>query len=384
MGLIYPQKIAGHGHMNILTINIGSSSLKASLFTSDGNRQNYHYKHLVNPDLHSYSESLTKLLSELGNNKPDVVGHRFVYGGEINGEVCSSPRSIDEAERARLEGNSHYAPLHMPFNLLGVDFCKDNFNCPQIAVFDTSFHSTLPEMAYRLPIPNKFKLRRYGYHGINYAHIAQELPKLIGAKANGRIVVAHLGNGASLCLLKNLKSIDTTMGYSTAGGIPMATRSGDLDPVVVIELAKHLNNTDLTDLIYKKMGLLALSDGESSDMSELLESKTKNAKFAIEYFAQHVRAAIGSFAARVGGIDGIVFTGGIGENSAHVRALICNGLEFLGLALSNKANNAHSTMLHTNSSKPILIVPADEEAEIARLTAELYASINPVAKRQSS
>ncbi|HSI43995.1 MAG TPA: acetate kinase [Methylotenera sp.] len=358
--------------MNILTINTGSSSLKASLFTSDGNRQNYHYKHLANTDLRSYSQSLTKLLSELGNNKPDVVGHRFVYGGEINGEVCSSPRSIDEVEYARLEDNSHYAPLHMPFNLLGVDFCKANFNCPQIAVFDTSFHSTLPEMAYRLPIPNEFKLRRYGYHGINYAHIAHELPKLIGAKANGRIVVAHLGNGASLCLLHNLKSIDTTMGYSTAGGIPMATRSGDLDPVVMLELAKHLNNADLTDLVYKKMGLHALSDGESSDMSELLVSKTESAKFAVDFFALQVRAAIGSYAAKAGGIDGLVFTGGIGENSSHVRALICSDIAFLGLTLSSKANKVHSATLHTSASKPMLIIPADEEAEIARLTAKLY------------
>ncbi|PPC92789.1 MAG: acetate kinase [Methylotenera sp.] len=361
--------------MNILTINAGSSSLKASLFFSDGTRQNYYYNHLDNTDLFSYNHSFVNLLKELGSIKPDVVSHRFVHGGDINGELCDSPRYIDEVERARLGDNKQLASLHMPLSLLGVDFCQVNFNCPQIAFFDTSFHSTLPELAYRLPIPKKFKLRRYGYHGINYSHIAHRLPKLLGDAANGHIVVAHLGNGASLCLLKNLQSVDTTMGFSTAGGIPMSTRSGDLDPGVMLALAKQLKSNALTELVYKKMGLHALSDGESSDMSELLESKTEGAKFAVDFFALQVRAAIGSYAAKAGGIDGLVFTGGIGENSSHVRTLICNDLGFLGFGLDSTANKDHSATLNTSGSKPILIIPADEEAEIARLTAALHTSI---------
>lgn len=358
--------------MNILTINAGSSSLKASLFFQDGRRQNYLYRHLANTDLFSYNHTFVNLLKELGNNIPDVICHRFVHGGEIEGEVCVKPRNIDDIERSRLGESKHFAPLHTPLSLLGVDFCKAHFNCPQIAFFDTAFHSTLPELAYRLPVPKKYKLRRYGYHGLNYSHIAHTLPQIIGDAAYGRIVVAHLGNGASLCLLNHLKSVDTTMGFSTAGGIPMSTRSGDLDPGIMLELSRHLKNSDLSELVYKKMGLHALSDGESGDMSILLKSKTDNAKFAVDYFVHQVKAAIGSYAAKAGGIDGLVFTGGIGENSSFIRSLICKDLAFLGFCIDSDANSAHLEKLHIKTSKPILIIPADEEAEIARLTKELY------------
>ncbi|PKO52013.1 MAG: acetate kinase [Betaproteobacteria bacterium HGW-Betaproteobacteria-20] len=352
--------------LNILTINSGSSSLKASLFLPEGERQNFHYEYRAD---YQYAEAFNDLLKGLGKAQPDIIGHRFVHGGAIT----DAARLIDADERVRLEGIIHLAPLHMPSNLQGVDLCATRFNCPQIACFDTAFHATLPELAYRLPIPQSLEMRRYGFHGINYSYITRQLPNLLGASARARVVVAHLGNGASLCLLENLRSVDTSMGYSPAGGIPMATRSGDLDPGVMLALAKHYDSAELSTLVYEKMGLLALSNGESSDMSTLLKSNGKNATFAVEYFARQVRAAIGGYAAKSGGIDALVFTGGIGEHSAHVRALICEPLGFLGFKLDEEANQVHSTTLSTPESKPVLVIHADEEAEIARLSENLYA-----------
>ncbi|MGB2831789.1 MAG: acetate kinase [Methylotenera sp.] len=352
--------------LTILTINSGSSSLKASLFLANGERRNFRYA-----DVHI--KSFDALLRDLGKTQPDLIGHRFVHGGEIT----DAARLIDASEQKRLASISYLAPLHMPSNLLGVDLCATRFDCPQIACFDTAFHATLPELAYRLPIPQAVKLRRYGFHGINYAYVAQQLPAFLGKAAQGRIVVAHLGNGASLCLLENLHSIDTSMGYSAAGGIPMATRSGDLDPGVMLELAKRYDETELSELVYQQMGLLALSDGESSDMATLINSKSINARFAVEYFARQVRAAIGGFAAKSGGIEALVFTGGIGEHSAQVRAMICDALAFLGFNLNETANQSHFTQLNTPASKPILIIPADEEAEIARLVNNLFLSEKP-------
>ncbi|NOS95980.1 MAG: acetate kinase [Methylotenera sp.] len=353
--------------LNVLTINSGSSSLKASLFLANGERRNFHYAHIGDDHYQNHAKAFDVLLHDLGNVQPTVIGHRFVHGGE----VTDAARLIDANERARLEGITCLAPLHMPGNLLGVDLCAKQFNCPQIACFDTAFHATLPEIAYRLPIPQALKLRRFGFHGINYSHVAQQLPKHLGATAQSRIVIAHLGSGASLCLLEKLRSVDTSMGYTPAGGIPMATRSGDIDPGVMLELAKRYNETDLSTLVYQHMGLLALSDGESSEMSALVQSSSKAAKFAVEYFARQVRSTIGAYAAKSGGIDALVFTGGIGEHSTQVRTLICDQLDFLGFKLNDAANRVHLTTISTASSKPVLIIPADEEAEIARLTTML-------------
>ena len=357
--------------LNILTINSGSSSLKASLFLANGERKNYRYEHIDDNRAKNHAAAFDALLREIKIDLPAsetlIVGHRFVHGGEI----ADAARIIDADERARLESIIHLAPLHIPGNLLGVYLCNthlaEQFNIVQIACFDTAFHATLPEIAYRLPIPQSFKLRRYGFHGLNYAHITQQLPKLLGSITQGRVVIAHLGSGASLCLLDNLQSVDTSMGYTPAGGIPMGTRSGDMDPGVMLELSKRFDTKELTTLIYHQMGLLALSDGEASEMSALTESQTKNARFAVEYFARQVRATIGAYAAKAGGIDALVFTGGIGEHSALVRKLICEPLEFLGFKLDEDANQTNETILNLAESKPVLIVPADEEAEIARL-----------------
>lgn len=368
--------------LNILTINSGSSSLKASLFLANGERLNFCYRHLGHDSSQqNHVEAFDALLRDISSapfctqgterRRQLIVGHRFVHGGEI----ADAARLIDAKERARLENIIPLAPLHIPGNLLGVDLCakqfSKEFNLVQIACFDTAFHSTMPEIAYRLPIPQSLNIRRYGFHGLNYSYIAQQLPTYLGAMAHSRIVIAHLGSGASLCLMENLLSVDTSMGYTPAGGIPMATRSGDLDPGVILALSKRYNESELSTLIYHQMGLLALSDGESSEMSTLMESNSKNAKFAVAYFARQVRAAIGAYAAKAGGIDALIFTGGIGEHSSQVRALICEQLAFLGFNLNQEANQAHLTMINTHSSKPVLIIPADEEAQIARLSTDL-------------
>lgn len=350
--------------MAILTINSGSSSLKASLFKADGARRNFRYEHIGHGFPHDHAEAFGALLNDLGDDRPQAIGHRFVHGGEIT----EAARLVDDAERQRLQAITPLAPLHMPGNLLGVDLGKQHFSVPQVACFDTAFHTTMPEISKRLPIPQHLGMRRYGFHGINYAHVAQQLPGLIGNTAHGKVVVAHLGNGASLCLMENLKSVDTSMGFTPAGGIPMGTRSGDLDPGVMLELAKRYPEQALATLVNQQMGLLALSEGESNEMAELLASESPAARFAVEYFARQVRASIGAYAAKAGGIDALVFTGGIGEHAAEVRRLICEPLEFLGFTLDTKANDRNNSVLGTAASKLLLIVPADEEAEIARLT----------------
>jgi len=353
--------------LNLLTINSGSSSLKASLFKADGTHRDFRYEHIGHGFPHDHAEAFQALLQDLGDDRPDAIGHRFVHGGEIT----DAARIVDHAERERLESITHLAPLHMPGNLLGVDLGVQHFDVPQIACFDTAFHATMPEIAWRLPIPQHLGMRRYGFHGINYAHVARQLPDLIGDQARGHVVVAHLGNGASLCLLKDLKSVDTSMGYTPAGGIPMGTRSGDLDPGVMLELASRYDEIALYHLVYHQMGLLALSDGESNEMAELLASESQAARFAVEYYAHQVSAAIGAYAAKAGGIDVLVFSGGIGEHASRVRTLICAPLAFMGITLDAEANNRHAPQLHAPQSIPVLIIPADEESEIARLTAAL-------------
>lgn len=343
---------------SVLTINSGSSSIKASLFAADGTRRNFHYA-----QVRDQQQAFDLLLHDLAGDMPELVGHRFVHGGELT----EPARRVDAAERSRLEGLIHLAPLHLPGNLLGLDLCLRHFDAPQIACFDTAFHTTMPELAKRLPIPNELGLRRFGFHGLNYAYIAEMLVGLLGDTAYKKVVVAHLGSGSSLCLLDKLKSVDTTMGYTPAGGIPMGTRSGDLDPGVMLELAKQYTPEQLSDVVFHRMGLLALSNGESSQMNELIASKTEPAQFAVDYFCRQVRAAIGGFAAKAGGIDALVFTGGIGEHAAEVREKICAPLGFLGFALDKAANYLGVDEIGLAGHKPVLVIPADEEVMIRKL-----------------
>ncbi len=342
----------------ILTINSGSSSVKASLFDADGSRRDFRYGHLRDPAF-----GFDQMLRDLTGHAPDIVGHRFVHGGDIADAV----RVVDEPELERLKGIVHLAPLHLPGNLLGLALCRERFAVPQVACFDTAFHATMPELSRRLPIPAEYGLRRYGFHGLNYAHVASRLPDMLGEKAYGNVIVAHLGSGASLCLMRELRSQDTTMGFTPAGGITMGTRSGDLDPGVMLELAQHHDPLALRDIVFHRMGLLALSDGESSEMSDLLRSDSDAARFAVAYFCRQVSGAIGGLAARAGGIDALVFTGGIGENAAIVRADICRTLKFMGIDLDPAANRTNAARLEGAGSKPVCVVAADEEQMIRTL-----------------
>lgn len=348
----------------VLTINSGSSSVKASLFDADGSRRDFRFGHL-----RDHRSAFDELIRELAGHAPAIVGHRFVHGGDI----ADAARLVDEAELARLKGIVNLAPLHLPGNLMGLELCRERFAVPQVACFDTAFHATMPQLASKLPIPKSYGLRRYGFHGLNYAHIASVLPELLGEQALGNVVVAHLGSGASLCLMRELRSQDTTMGYTPAGGIVMGTRSGDIDPGVMVELAQRHDAATLRDIVFHHMGLLALSDGESSEMSDLLASDAQAARFAVDYFCRQVSGAIGSLAAKAGGIDALVFTGGIGENSAAIRHKICSTLGFMALTLDPAANEAGASLISSSSSRPILVVKADEERMLFELSSGLAA-----------
>ncbi len=354
--------------LTVLTVNIGSSSLKASLFDADGSRQDFNYvmDHASNQD--AVEVVFKSLLSSLGNQWLDVIGHRLVHGGDIK-DVA---RLITQKERGRLNEMIALAPLHLPNSLKMVDLCVSTFgDVPQVACFDNAFHATLPEIAYRLPLPKRLNIRRYGFHGLSYAHIAKQLPVFMGDLSKRRVIVAHLGSGASLCMLENLKSVDTTMGYTPAGGIPMATRSGDIDPGVMLALAKTHRYDALCKITFEQMGLYALSDEISADVKTLLRSEDERAKFALDYYAREVRGAIGALAAKFGGLDALVFTGGIGEHAPEVRASICDGLQCLGIALSPVANEEKAIFIHSSSSKPVLVIRCDEESEMASLVKDV-------------
>ena len=342
----------------ILTLNSGSSSVKASLFDADGSRRDFFYGHLRDP-----RSGFDQLLRDLHGHAPDIVGHRFVHGGDIG----DAARVVDDSELARLRAIVPLAPLHLPGNLLGIELCRERFAVPQVACFDPAFHSTLPEIARRLPIPAEYGMRRYGFHGLNYAHVASVLPALLGDTARGNVIVAHLGSGASLCLLRELKSQDTTMGYTPAGGIVMGTRSGDLDPGVMLELAQRHDVDTLRDIVFHRMGLLALSNGESSEMCDLLASNSEAARFAVDYFCRQVSGSVGSLAAKADGIDALVFTGGIGEHSALIRDKICSTLGFMGIRLDHAANEKHAPRIEASGATPVCIIPADEERMIRQL-----------------
>lgn len=343
----------------ILAVNAGSSSLKAALI-GPAERRDFHYEPI---DVDGYAQAFEQLVAACANSGIEAVGHRLTHGGDAS----ETARLIDPAELARLTMLEAWAPLHQRYNLLGVKILTRAFSVPQIACFDTAFHATLPPLAQCLAIPRSYGLRRYGFHGLAYASVARRLPALLGDAARGTVIAAHLGSGASLCLLENLRSVDTTMALSPLSGIPMSGRSGDLDPAVVLEMLKTQDSKTVQRQLYHDSGLLALSDGISGDMRVLVESDEAAAKFAITYFCRAVSAAIGGFAAKAGGLDALVFSGGIGMHSAAVRAQICAPLAFLGIALNPAANTANETRIDEGEIA-VLCLKIDEEAEIVAAT----------------
>ena len=313
----------------------------------------------------------------------EAVGHRIVHGGES----FSSSVLIEDGALKKLEDHIELAPLHMPYNLAGVRAVKESLGAvPQAAVFDTAFHSTLPETSYLYAIPyslyRRHKIRRYGFHGTSHRYVAYRYRKLTGrSRADTNIVTLHLGNGCSACAIRAGSSVDTSMGFTPLEGLVMGTRSGDVDPAILdyISVKEGLDLRGVENLLNKQSGLLGIS-GLTNDMRELQEEAAENydrrARLAIEIFGYRVRKYIGAYLAAMGGADAVVFTGGIGQNAALVRASILEGLEWLGIELDDDANAATTgtragRISREGSRLEAWVIPTDEELLIARDTVRL-------------
>lgn len=302
-----------------------------------------------------------------------AAGHRVVHGGDR----FTRPVRITPAVLAELDDLAPLAPLHQPHHLTAIRAVTAlHPDLPQVACFDTAFHTTQPETACCIALPKKYRdegVRRYGFHGLSYEYIASILPAVDAAAARGRTIVAHLGNGVSLCGLQSGRSVATTMGFSTLDGAVMGTRCGSLDPGVLLYLMdRHgLSVNELRQLLYQESGLLAVS-GVSSDMRELLASPDPRAAHAVDLFVYRVVREIGSLAAALGGVNALVFTGGIGENSAEIRRRIGSGCGWLGLQLDEQANTSGDRRISTaTSAVAVWVLPTNEELMIAQQTLRL-------------
>jgi len=307
------------------------------------------------------------LRAEIGS-LPVAVGHRVVHGGPD----YSSPILIDDAVVERLQAFSPLAPLHQPNNLGPIrTLLQRQPQLPQVACFDTAFHRGHPEIADRYALPEQFYqegVRRYGFHGLSYEYIASRLPELAPDIALGRVVVAHLGSGASMCAINAGKSVESTMGFTALDGLPMGTRPGQIDPGVVLYLLseKGMSASNAQNFLYRDCGLKGLS-GISNDMRELEASEDPKAKLAVDYFVYRVGLNAGMLAAALQGLDAFVFTAGIGENSVRIRARIGDQLRWLGATLDEAENSRHARLISRSESRiPVYVIPTDEELMIAR------------------
>jgi len=304
-----------------------------------------------------------------------AVGHRVVHGGP----EYSRPVLVDEPVLAALERLVPLAPLHQPHNLAAIRSLRQTQpRLPQVACFDTAFHRSHPQLADLYALPWAYYeagVRRYGFHGLSYEYIAATLPRIAPGIAGGRVIVAHLGSGASLCALRAGKSVDSTMGFSALDGLPMGTRPGALDPGILLYLVgeRGMTAAALEKLLYKESGLLGLS-GVSNDMRVLLASGEPRARLAVDFFVYRVAREIGALAASLGGVDGLVFTAGVGENSAEIRARVVAACAWLGFALDADANRGGGPRISAKGSAvSAWVVPTNEELMIARHTLALVA-----------
>ncbi|HWL83206.1 MAG TPA: acetate/propionate family kinase [Roseomonas sp.] len=309
------------------------------------------------------------LRDRMGGRRVSALGHRVVHGGPHH----ARPERVTLALLEQLTTLEPLAPLHQPHNLAPIRAVLEHMpQLPQVACFDTAFHRTMPEVAQAFALPHAMAargLRRYGFHGLSYEYIAGRLPELAPDIAAGRVIVAHLGNGASLCALQDGRSIATTMGFSALDGLPMGTRCGELDPAVVLFLLERgMSPAEVEDLLYRRSGMLGLS-GISSDFRDLLASSEPRARFALEVFVYRVARGIGSLAAALGGLDGLVFTAGVGENAAPLRASVCEACRWLGIDLDADANAAHGPRISRSGSRAAAyVLPTNENLMIARHT----------------
>ena len=381
----------------VLTINGGSSSIKFALFEAGETLQRilagsieriglpeptFVVKGLNEAD--NFEKSLkagnhTAAVGVLMNwieqrfqhGELSAIGHRVVHGGP----KYSEPQRITPEMVAELHQLQPFDPEHLPEEILLTEAFHHRFpNLVQVACFDTAFHHDLPRIAQILPIPRRFEakgVRRYGFHGLSYAFLMEELGRVIGPRAaRGRVVLAHLGNGASLAAVYEGKSMDTSMGLTPTGGVPMSTRSGDLDPGLVWYLARteKMNPKQFNEMVNFQSGLRGVSE-TSSDMQDLLHHETDDVRAAeaVSLFCYQVKKWIGAFAAALGGLDTLVFAGGIGENSPMVRARICDGLGFLGIRVEEKTNDANAAVISKHAGRvTVRIMHTDEEFMIAK------------------
>ena len=313
------------------------------------------------------------LRSNYGGARVVAVGHRVVHGGPH----FASPTIITPKVLEELRTLVPLAPLHQPHNLAAIEAVAARLpDVPQVACFDTSFHRGQPPVAEVVPLPRDIcagGVQRYGFHGLSYEYIAWVLPQVAPEIANGRVIVAHLGSGASLCAMKNRKSVDSTLGFTALDGLCMGTRPGSVDPGVILYLFQNLALTtkQVEAILYKKSGLLGIS-GISNDMRDLLRSEEPLARLAIDYFVYRAAKEIGALAAVLGGIDGLVFTAGIGENSPEIRSRIGEACRWLGVEIDAEANRAGKSRISVSGSRvSAWVIPTNEELIIARHTGAL-------------
>jgi acetate kinase len=384
----------------ILTINGGSSSIKFALFDAATSLKRilaggidriglpdatWHAKGLDDVDTFSRPvpapnhKAAVGVLMDWVEKRGDslaAVGHRVVHGGP----KYSAPQRITPEMVADLRVLTPFDPEHLPEEILLTEAFHHRFpDLPQVACFDTAFHHNLPRVARLLPIPRRYEargVRRYGFHGLSYAYLMGELASVAGPEAAmGRVILAHLGNGASLAAVRNGKSIDTSMSLTPAAGVPMSSRSGDLDPGLISFMARteKMSAGQFDEMVNFKSGLLGISE-TSSDMNDLLKSEVEDVRAAeaVAIFCYQVRKWIGAFAAALGGLDTLVFAGGIGENAATVRARICEGLGFLGIELDQRRNAKHEPWISSGAGRvEVRVIHTDEELVIARSVMEV-------------
>ena len=391
--------------MNVLIINAGSSSLKYQLMNPetgevsakglceriyiDGrlNHSANGKKVVKDIPMPTHSEAIEAVLDILvdpvdgvikSTDEIDAVGHRVLHGGMEFFDSCI----IDDAVIAAIEKCIPLGPLHNPANLMGIRACQAVMpKTPKVAVFETDFHMTMPPVAYRYAIPTEYyendSIRRYGFHGTSHKYVTKRAIELMGTK-DIKLVNCHLGNGSSLSAVKDGKCQDTSMGLTPLAGVPMGTRSGDLDAAVVQFIMNKYNMTadECLNMLNKKSGVLALS-GVSSDFRDIekeADAGNENCALALDKFAYEIRKYIGAYSAALGGLDCLVFTAGVGENSASMRARICQGLEYLGVKLDPEKNNTRGkeAIISADDSKvTVWVIPTNEELMIAQDTAEL-------------
>lgn len=360
--------------MRVLVLNAGSSSLKYSLIDTGGAEERVGG---VVERVADHAEAVRQALAALPEGRVDAIGHRVVHGGER----FVAPTRIDNQTLQVLDTLSALAPLHNPPALAGIRAAQAELpGVPNVAVFDTAFHATLPPHAYHYALPHglyaEHGVRRYGFHGTSHAYVARRAAEVLERDlATLRLITLHLGNGASACAVLHGESVDTSMGFTPLEGLVMGTRSGDLDPAVALWLAGREGVERASTVLNQQSGVLGLS-GVSHDLRDLHKARKEGderAQLALDVMVYRIRKQVGAYAAVLGGLDALVFTGGVGEHDAWVRAQVVNGLAFLGLHLDAAANTAHAGQISISATPAALVIPTDEEGEIARQTAEVLA-----------